>query len=148
MQAINLEAIVKKYDLDKKELAAQLFPGNKFPRVAFKRVLLGEAELNASQISKLALWVGVEISDLFLTGSQGWKKTSTMGVITLSNGLYKAELDTTAWITRVFHNDSLFHESIIHSGTTPLSEYLNKINLIIKNHKSNGDRPERDQGGH
>lgn len=138
MQAINLKQIVKQHDLDKNELATQLFPGNKFPRVALKRVLSGDAELNASQISKLALLVGVEISDLFLTGSQGWKKTSTKGVITLSTGEYKAELDTTTWITRVFCNDSLFHESIIHSGTTPLSEYLNKINLIIKTHKEDG----------
>jgi len=138
MQTIDLANIAQQYELDEKELAMQLFPENKFPGPALKRVLLGEAELNASQISKLALWVGVDISDLFLTGLQGWKKTFKKGLIYLSSDSYKVELDTTTWITKVLHNDSLFHESIIHSGTTLLSEYINKINLIIQNHKEDG----------
>ena len=44
---------------------------------------------------------------------------------------FRAELNTQTWVTKIFDNDSMFHESIIHSGSTPLSDYLSELNAII-----------------
>jgi hypothetical protein len=40
-------------------------------------------------------------------------------------------LDTKTWVTKVFDNGSLFHESVIHSGTTSLSAYLTQLSEIV-----------------
>lgn len=135
MKTIDLNGIISKQELDPKEVAQQLFPGNKYPKLALNRVLAGEAVLNANQISKLALMTGLSMDQLY--SENDWKSTSKAGMITFQNGEYKAELNTETWVTKIFHNDSLFHESIITPGATPVSEYLNELKSIIIKNKSN-----------
>jgi len=48
-----------------------------------------------------------------------------------TSGNFRAELDTNTWVTKVFDNDSLFHESVIHSDSTPLSVYLTQLTKIV-----------------
>jgi hypothetical protein len=133
MRTIDVKEIIEKHQLDAKEVAQQLFPGNKYPKLALNRVMAGSAQLDANQMSKLALLIGVQVSDLY-SGSE-WKATSKKDLISFSSGSYRAELNTKTWITKIFDNDSLFHESVIHAGSTALSEYLNELNLIISKHK-------------
>lgn len=135
MKTIDLNRIIEERELDAKEIAQQLFPGNKYPKLALNRVIAGEAVLDANQISKLALLTGLSIDQLY--SGNGWKSTSKAGIITFTNEGYKAELNTETWVTKVFHNDSLFHESIITPGATPISEYLKELNLLISKNQSN-----------
>lgn len=135
MKTIDLNGIISKQELDPKEVAQQLFPGNKYPKLALNRVLAGEAVLDANQISKLSLMTGLSIDQLY--SENGWKSTSKAGIIAFQNGEYKAELSTETWVTKIFHNGSLFHESIITPGATPVSEYLNELNSIIIKNQSN-----------
>ena len=133
MNKIDLQSIIGTYRLDQKEIAESLFPGNKYPALALKRVLSGEAYLDTNQVSKLALTIGVPIEKLF-SGAE-WKGYCKGSTHTFTNGEYKAELDTQTWTTKLFHKDSLLHEEILHSGSTPLSEYLSKLDELILNHK-------------
>lgn len=135
MKTIDLNKIISEQKLDPKEVAQQLFPGNKYPKLALNRVLSGEAVLNANQISKLALLTGLSIDQLY--SENGWKSTSKAGIIEFQNGDYKAELNTETWVTKIFHKGSLFHESIITPGATPISKYLNELNSIINKNQSN-----------
>lgn len=135
MKTIDLNRIIEEIELDAKEIAQQLFPGNKYPKLALNRVIAGEAVLDANQISKLALLTGLSIDQLY--SGNGWKLISKAGIITFTNGGYKAELNTETWVTKVFHNDSLFHESIITPGATPISEYLKELNSLISKNQSN-----------
>lgn len=135
MKTIDLSGIISKQKLDPKEVAKQLFPENKYPKLALNRVLAGEAVLDANQISKLALLTGLSMDQLY--SENDWKATSKAGIITFQNGGYKAELNTETWVTKIFQNDSLFHESIITSKTIPVSEYLNELNSIINKNQSN-----------
>jgi hypothetical protein len=129
MRTIDVKKVIDSAGLDFKEVAAQLFPKNKYPDLALNRVIKGVNALDADQISKLALMANVPISDLFSGGE--WKAVSKGKTHIFSNGDYKVELDTETWISRIFHKGSLFHESVIHSGSTPLSEYLENIDVLI-----------------
>ena len=134
MRTINVKEIIKTRGLDIKEVARQLFPQNKYPNLALGRVIKGKNVLNADQISKLALMAGLQLSELF--SGENWKATASKGVHVFTNGEFRAELDSETWITRIFCKDSMFHESIIHSGSTPVSEYLSQLDIIINNFKS------------
>lgn len=128
---IDLKEIIKQNGLDKRKLAEQLFPHTKFPMLAMYRVTQKKGLLDSEQLSKLAAILGVTVNDLYKGGS--WTMKSTDKVHTLVKGEYLAELNTETWITRIFHNGSLLHEAIIHTGVTRLSEYLEQIdNIIIK----------------
>jgi hypothetical protein len=138
MNKIKLKELIDKQGLDTKELAEQLFPQNKYPRLALNRVLAGGAVLDANQISKLSLLTGIPINELY--SGENWKAQSTKGIHVFTNEAFRAELNTETWVTKIFHKESLFHESIIHTGTMKLSEYFEQLNKIItnfKNHESN-----------
>lgn len=134
MKTIDLKKLIESSDLDSKEVAKQLFPKNKYPDLALNRVMKGLNVLDADQISKLSLLSGVPISELFSGGE--WKGSTAQNVHVFTNGEYRAELDPQTWITKVFHKGSLFHDSIIHSGSTPINEYLHELDQIIINFKN------------
>lgn len=129
MQKIDLNKIMDEHELDMKYVARHLFPNNKFPHLAFKRVLDNEIALNADQISLLALLTGRTIASLF--SGENWKGRVDKSVHIFTNGDYRAELDTRTWVTKVFHKGSLFHEEVIHSDTVPLNKYLAELDQII-----------------
>jgi len=131
MKTINLKEIIEKSNLDINDVAIQLFPGNKYARLALNRILSGKAVLDADQISKLSLLANIPISQLY----ENWKATynGDKGVHTFTYGDFTAYLDTNKWVTRIFHKNSKFHESFIHSGSIKLSEFLDNINIQIKN---------------
>lgn len=136
MKKINLTKIIEVYGLDVIELAKQLFPENKYPKLALNRVISGEALLDADQISKLALILDVCISKLFTGGN--WKKITKNGIHILLNGEFKAEIDIKNWETKIYHNESLFHESILHSSSVVLSEFIAFLNNEVQKFKENG----------
>jgi len=135
MSKIDLHKIMTATGFSKMEVAQQLFPKNSFPVLAFNRIMAGKALLDADQISKLSLMVDVPISELFKNGE--WKMKSKKKNYYLTNGDFLAVLDHESGMTRLFHKNSLFHESILHSGLICLSEYLEKLNTLILNHTEN-----------
>lgn len=137
--SIDLAKIIELNDLDKVQLARDLFPNNKFSSMALARVIKGEALLNSEQLAKLAHILDVTVDDLYNSG--GWKmkanKADNKHIITFEAVNYKAELDTKSWLTKIYHKNSLFHESIIIDGKCPINEYLETINNLISNFKNN-----------
>src|SRR5665811_1176034 len=65
MQKINLSGIIAQQKLSEKDIAKQLFPTNKYPKLALSRVLRNEATLDADQISRLAALLNCTISELY-----------------------------------------------------------------------------------
>lgn len=133
MKTIDLDGIIKKRNLDPNEIAKELFPSNRYPRLALNRVLKKKALLNADQISRLSAITGISISELY---GRAWKSSYKKDLHILTCGEFRAELDTTTWITRLYHNGSLCHEEILHSGAIMLNEYislLDKLTLKFKN---------------
>lgn len=129
MEFIDVKKIIKQRGLDFKEVAMQLFPDNKHPRLALNRVIAGEAVLDATQISKLALMADLTVSELYNEGP--WKSKAYDNIIVFTNGDYHAELDRNNWQTKLFHKHSMFHEFILHSNSIPLNEYVEILNNQI-----------------
>lgn len=129
MKTINLKRIVEESGKDRTEIAKHVFPGNKFPVLALKRVMAGHAVLDANQISRLALYLDVPIEDLF-AGS--WKAAKPLGgTYTLTNGRWTAVLSLSSGITRLFHDDTIYHEEVLHTSAIPLSEYIKTLDNLI-----------------
>lgn len=133
MKTIDVKKIIEDMGCDKKTMAKQLFPGNKFPVLALDRVLQDKAVLDANQISRLSSFSGVPIGKLF----DEWEITQRKGVHTLKNGNYHAEVDFSEMVIRMYHNASLFHEEILFDSKLTLSELIDTINIQIKNYESN-----------
>ena len=129
MKTIDLEKIIKTKKLDKKELAQRLFPGNKYASLALNRVIKGDGYLDSNQISLLSELTGIPIGNLY-DGNE-WAMSNEKGLTVLTFDTFRAELNTETWVTKIFDNNSLFHESVIHSGTTSISAYLKALSAII-----------------
>lgn len=138
MKDINLKHLIESRDLCYNEVAVLLFPDNKHPKLALNRVLKGEARLDSAQISRLAAFMKVEISDLY--GLPGWKASlGEDGIHVFKNGEFTARLNTTTWTTEVFKNDELLHGTIIHSGCMSLENYIQQIHKFLFNHESDSN---------
>jgi len=134
MKAIELQKIIASYPLGAMALAKELFPSHKYPSMALTRVIQGKAQLDAVQISKLALITGQSFNSLF--GKEEWLTKSQNGKIIFTAGDYIAELDTDKWDSKVYHKDSLFHETVLHSTSIALSEYLHDLSELVAKHKN------------
>jgi len=131
MHTLKIAQAVTASGLNRKEVAANLFPAHKHPLMALERVISGEGDLSSTQVSKLALMAGMPVEALFLGGD--WRKEGVNNGVRFTRGEYTAELDTKTWITSIYRNSDLKHESVIHSGTTALSVYLAALEDIINN---------------
>lgn len=134
---INLRELIKQRGLRIQAVAEFLFPNNKFPRVSLQRVLDGKALLNSEQVSRLATWLGISVDSLY---KGGWSSEFKEETCILTNGNYRAELSIKTGETKVFHLGALFHEIILHDPAISLSQYIDLLNAIIKNHQANESR--------
>ena len=134
---INLRELIEQRGLKTREVAEFLYPNNKFPRVALQRVLDGEALLNSEQVSRLAAWLGISTDSLY---KGGWSSEFEGETCILTNGNYRAELSIRTGETKVFHLGALFHEIILHDPAISLSQYVELLNAIIKNHQAHESR--------
>ena len=131
MKTIDVKKVISTAGLDYSEVAAQLYPGSGHPRLALNRVAKGDGQLDAVQISKLALLAGVSISEVF--GESPWSGIAQGSKLTLLNGDYKAELDKETWAVKVFDKGSLFHDEVLVKKHIPLSEFIEMLNSLILN---------------
>lgn len=128
MKKLNLKEIIKEKGLNKRELALMLFPGNIKPDAALQRIVREGHDLNESQISKLALFAGVEVEDLY---AGFWKGKASGNQIKLIRGEYVAILDPKTMTTRLFSNLSLLHEEVLSGKAITLSEYIKYLDKLI-----------------
>jgi hypothetical protein len=132
MSKFNLQEVIDKQGLDAKEIARELFPKNGHQVLALKRILKGEAFLNTEQLSRLSQLTNIPIGELYSGGA--WEGSSDKeSELVFKSGSYKAVLCTETWVTKIYHNDSLFHDKVIHGGSIALSKYLSSLTEIIDN---------------
>lgn len=130
MEKIDLQQIVNSFKLTSDEISGVLFPDHLHPKPALTRALSGLTVLDANQISRLSLHLGVPISDLFTV--KGWKSSIINKKHILTLGEYRAELDTATWTTDLFYRGLKAHEFIIHTSSISLGEYIERINIEIE----------------
>jgi len=135
MQTIDLKRIMTVANLKTSFVGGHLFPDNKDPKAAVRRVANGEAYLNSWQIAKLSEVLNVPIGLLFDDAS--WRMSVPAGlskkVIQFKTYDYFAELDLTTMTTTVSRNGLLFFEKLESPKSIELTQYLSQLtDLIIK----------------
>lgn len=131
MKRIDITGIIQKNNLDAKELAQKLFPTHQHPQMALSRIAQGKSVLDANQISLLSEITGQSINALFDLNE--WEASSKNHITIFKSGDFTAELDMEKGSSKIFHKGTIFHETILHSMSIPLSDYLREVsNEVIK----------------
>lgn len=129
MEKFNINEIVGRLSPEEAaQLPKVLFPDVKFPKLAFNRILKGEAHLDTCQVAKLAEFLGMPVADLFRAGS--WRGGSEDGYLTLSRGRYRAKLNYGGVYLTLYKDDEVIGQVLSNvPGMTvqEFTEYLNKL---------------------
>lgn len=134
MQQINIKEILKTVKVDRTEIAQCLFPYNNHPEKALQRQIREEIPLDSSQLFRLAVLIGCEVSDLY---TDTWKAIySRDRRHTFENGDWKAFLDTNTWVTSVYCKSTLQAEKVITSPTVSLSDFIEALNKVVTKTKT------------
>lgn len=134
VNTLNIEKIIQDSGLDINAVAAELFPKNKYPTLALNRVFANESQLDVDQLAKLAALLGVPTYRLLRDNT--WEiKSKGKDVLEMRMGDYKVLINYKENNSKIFHKGSLFHETLLHKNSIPLSQYISSINQIINTHK-------------
>jgi len=131
MGKINLYKLIEDYVLDEDQLAKRLFPENKQPKMALRRVMFGDGKLDEDKIQLLSKITNIPIPDLFM----GWSGKADVGMLVFSKGNYRAELSQDSWVTRLYYRDEILCEEVIAHGLIPLKDYLDGLDDLVTKQK-------------
>ena len=132
MQTIDLQKIIDAQGLLIKDLGKILFPKTKYPYLAIRRIMMGKAFLNSTQITKLSEVTGIPVNFLFNLGK--WEIALQDKKMKAVSGEITAELNTESWETQLFKNGEKHLEPFKFAPVVAISTYLEHVtNLILKN---------------
>lgn len=134
MKQFNINGVIERYKLNADDLSKVLFPNVKYPKQAFDRILKGEANLDISQIEKLASYIGVLVSDLFSISA--WKGSAEDGHLTLIKDKYKVKLNYKGVFISVYKDNELVEQKISNVPSMTMDEFINYIDNLIKNYEN------------
>lgn len=137
MDKFDIHRILEEYKPDMKELAKVLYPDNKLPERALDRVLSGEAFLDSNQITKLAAYLGVFVSDLFAVNDWkgSWDRTANCPVFL--KGRYKVMLNYNGAFLTTYRDHVVIRREIRSStDTRTLNEFMAHLDAIIKDEEA------------
>lgn len=112
-----------------KSLGEYLFPGNKYPYMALKRVIDGESELTESQIKLLSALTGETVEDLFTIKS--WKAKAENEIMVFTKGNIRCLLNLNTGETKIFKDETLSFETIILTKGMTLGDFIDRIDGIV-----------------
>lgn len=132
MNGEKLSELLRIKNITEAQAGKVLFPQNAYPQPALKRVIKGEAQLDAGQMLALSRLTGVSISDLY-GESPLVMNSHKAGQLSFFIHGYQATLDLREWTTTIAPIGGGNEHHIIHGSDIGLSDYLTKIkNLITK----------------
>lgn len=133
---IDIKALVKDTDKTLDDVANALYPTNRFPLKALKRVIDKKTQLKDYQIVRLAELFNVSIDDLFKNNT--WK-VSPKDPFTFTKLDYTAKLETSEniYIIRMYDKDQTLLETLYTHPKTTLSEFIHLLNKTHADRISN-----------
>lgn len=134
MEQFNINNVISHYKLDVESTAKILFPNAKYPKLAFDRIIKGESALDTTQLERLASYIGVIVSDLFL--AEDWKGITEDGCLVLHKGDYKAKLNYKGVYLSLYKNDELIAQKISNIPDMTIQEFINYLDNLIKNYEN------------
>lgn len=134
MEQFNISNVIEHYKLNTEDLAKVLFPTVKYPKQAFDRVLKGEANLDITQVERLASHIGVLVTDLFSANT--WKGSSEDGCLVMLKGEYKVKLNYNGVYVSIYKNNNLISQNLSNVPSMTVQEFINYIDNFIKNYEN------------
>lgn len=134
MERFNISNVIEHYKLNTEDLARVLFPTVKYPKQAFDRVLKGEANLDITQVERLASHIGVLVADLFSVNT--WKGSSEDGCLVMLKGEYKVKLNYNGVYVSIYKNNNLISQNLSNVPSMTVQEFINYIDNFIKNYEN------------
>lgn len=134
MEQFNISNVIEHYKLNTEDLAKVLFPTVKYPKQAFDRVLKGEANLDITQVERLASHIGVLVTDLFSANT--WKGSSEDGCLVILKGEYKVKLNYNGVYVSIYKNNNLISQNLSNIPSMTVQEFINYIDNFIKNYEN------------
>lgn len=134
MNQFNINSVIEHYGLNIEELAKVLFPNVKYPKLAFDRIIKGEANLDITQVEKLANYIGVLVTDLFSANT--WKGFTEDGCLTFLKGQYKAKLNYNGVYLSIYKDNVLIEQKISNVPDMTIQEFINFLDNLIKNYEN------------
>lgn len=131
MQNIKIDVLIKRYGWDRDEIAGVLFPLNKFPVLALRRISKGDAVLDSAQLLDLSKFTGVPISDLF--SASEWVSEVVEGQLIFKCGDYRAILNRQTWVTRLIEGADKLVDEFLLSPALTVPEYIANLDEKILN---------------
>lgn len=128
MKYFNLNNIIAAYSLDTDKLAKVLFPSAKYSKLALDRILKGEASLSVDQLEKLAAFIGVMPSELFMLDT--WKDASENGLLMFKKGVFLVKLNHGNTFLTLYKNEEAVTQEFIDNGIG-LSDFIKYIDDLI-----------------
>lgn len=132
MEILDLKKIIEHYGLDKEDLAYHLYPEHNHPMRAMYRVMGGEAELNALQVSKLSVYIGCSVAELFKEDWQLEDATAYKSVWTMTSGAFRAVFNTRSFQLSVSLNGSTVHKQVLLCQSISLKKLTRIVNKIVE----------------
>lgn len=137
MASIDLELLIKDSAMSDTFIAKRLFPQNKFPSLALKRVISKEAELSESQITELTRLFGVSYEQLF---KKTWSAISNKGIITFKRNGYEVILETNTGLSTVYSENKVIFEKHLYNMSIPIRGYIKKLDEQIEFYENQIDK--------
>jgi len=125
---MNLKRIIKNRKLNESELAKQLFPSNKLPIPALKRVLDGVSKLDSDQIKLLQVITGLTYDEIF--GSH-WKAKAKKEVLEITYKNWTAFVDTKTMIVTIWKYNTIQVMRAIRSKAISINELTELLDEMI-----------------
>jgi hypothetical protein len=134
---IDIDELIAKYNLNISELARFVFPDAKYPKHALNRIRKGEAVLDANQLSALATYIGVPVSELF--SDNFWKGRTEDGCLVFLKGRYKAKLRYLGVFLSIYKDDKLCLQEIGDMAMMTIKEFTDYLDITIKSLENGND---------
>jgi len=132
MQTIDLQKIIDVKGILIKDLGKVLFPKTKYPYLAIRRIMRGEAFLSSEQVVRLSEFTNIPVNFLFNFGK--WELSLSKKTMKALSGEITAELNTETWETQLFKNGEKHLAPFKFAHGVAISTYLEHVtNLILKN---------------
>lgn len=129
MFKIDLSTIIQRFKLSDSELASVLFPDNRFPNQALRRVLNEGASLSSDQVSELASYLGVPVYELYQC--DGWYQVpDESAAISLRKGDLTAVLRNGGSSITIRDEKKAVEQIIALPSALTLEELIRKLDSI------------------
>ena len=132
MKQFDINGVIKDFNLDKDEIAKVLFPDAKYPKLAFNRIVKGEASLSVEQLEILASHLGIMPASLLTMNS--WRDATEDGFLTFEKGPFKVKLNYNGAFLSVYKDNKLV-EQMITGASMSIDKFIELIDDLISKHK-------------